>query len=69
MPNLDLGIDSCERIITEIRHLAMMKEMDEIFEAKQVGSSAMAFKRNSIRSSVRFQTFSTDEIGTEDMIH
>ncbi|KAI9815015.1 MAG: adenylosuccinase ade13 [Pycnora praestabilis] len=41
---------TCERIGGDIRHLAMMKEMEEPFEKDQIGSSAMAFKRNPMRS-------------------
>lgn len=33
---------TCERIGGDIRHLAMMKEMEEPFESGQIGSSAMA---------------------------
>lgn len=35
---------TCERIGGDIRHLAMMKEIEEPFEKDQIGSSAMAFK-------------------------
>ncbi|KAF6229198.1 hypothetical protein HO133_007314 [Letharia lupina] len=41
---------TCERIFTDIRHSAMMKEIEEPFETDQIGSSAMAFKRNPMRS-------------------
>ena len=41
---------TCERIQTDVRHLAMFKEMEEPFETDQIGSSAMAFKRNPMRA-------------------
>ena len=41
---------TCERVGSDIRHLASLKEIEEPFEKDQIGSSAMAFKRNPMRS-------------------
>lgn len=41
---------TCQRIGGDLRHLAGFKEIEEPFEEDQIGSSAMAFKRNPMRS-------------------
>lgn len=44
-----LGV-SAHKLATDLRLLANLKEVEEPFGAKQVGSSAMAYKRNPMRS-------------------
>lgn len=41
---------TCERVGSDIRHLTALKEMEEPFEKDQIGSSAMPWKRNPMRS-------------------
>lgn len=41
---------SASKFSSDIRLMSHMKEVDEPFESKQIGSSAMAYKRNPMRS-------------------
>ena len=41
---------SASKFSSDVRLLSHLKEVDEPFESKQIGSSAMAYKRNPMRS-------------------
>lgn len=47
---LSLVAQSCTKFSNDMRLLQHLKEMEEPFEKEQVGSSAMAYKRNPMRS-------------------
>ncbi len=50
LDDLSAVAQSAHKFATDLRILAHKKEMEEPFEADQIGSSAMAYKRNPMRS-------------------
>ena len=50
MNELGLIAQSCYKFANDLRMLQNLKEMEEPFEKTQIGSSAMAYKRNPMRS-------------------
>jgi adenylosuccinate lyase len=46
---LSMAAAACAKFATDMRLLANRKELEEPFEAEQIGSSAMAYKRNPMR--------------------
>eukprot|EP01088_Endostelium_zonatum_P001046 TRINITY_DN11319_c0_g1_i1.p1 TRINITY_DN11319_c0_g1~~TRINITY_DN11319_c0_g1_i1.p1 ORF type:complete len:512 (+),score=121.71 TRINITY_DN11319_c0_g1_i1:1-1536(+) len=50
LSNLSAIAQSANKFATDIRLLMNLKELDEPFESTQIGSSAMAYKRNPMRS-------------------
>ncbi|MEX0774220.1 MAG: adenylosuccinate lyase [Phycisphaeraceae bacterium] len=49
LSSLAAAAAGCMKMATDIRLLAHRKEIEEPFEAEQIGSSAMAYKRNPMR--------------------
>ena len=50
LSTLSMIAQSTHKMCTDIRLLQSLKEMEEPFEVNQIGSSAMAYKRNPMRS-------------------
>ncbi len=49
LSSLSAVAQSLNKMAVDIRLLMNLKEIEEPFESKQIGSSAMAYKRNPMR--------------------